>query len=283
VADRYTETPWNPGGSWPWKRGCRYAEAKTGSRTWATGLTSLGFASSGAASEVRPSGASTPSSLIGPSGHWRTRSGPWPADYRSRHPGTCWSGSTRWCAAGPLLPARGSQTHHECPGKLRGGHRVIRWFRKLEGRPPTPHRHTRPEGPDPRRTGSSYSTSLRSRSPDTGTEAPRSPTPGSPTTPNGRCRGEPVAWKHTRRVRRAAWGNGPMATSTPRPRPTQPSWKILLCVVLAWAASEPSVSSCSVRPVDSWRLPTVLDEYTTTGGSCGYPAKQLQLPRRCCL
>ena len=23
-------------------------------------------------------------------------------------------------------------------------HRVIRWFRKLEGRPPTPHRHTRP-------------------------------------------------------------------------------------------------------------------------------------------
>jgi hypothetical protein len=43
------------------------------------------------------------------------------------------------------------------------------------------------------------------------------------TTPNGRHRGEPVAGKPARRVRRAAWGNGPEAIPAPRPRPTQPA------------------------------------------------------------
>ncbi|MDQ1719262.1 MAG: hypothetical protein QOE89_3215, partial [Pseudonocardiales bacterium] len=37
-------------------------------------------------------------------------------------------------------------------------------------------------------------------------------------TPNGRNRGEPAAWKHARRVRRAAWGNEPMATSGTAPQ-----------------------------------------------------------------
>jgi hypothetical protein len=54
-------------------------------------------------------------------------------------------------------------------------------------------------GPDPRRTGSNYSTSPRSQRPDTHTDAQRSPAPGSPTTLDGRCRGEPVAWQHARR------------------------------------------------------------------------------------
>jgi hypothetical protein len=40
--------------------------------------------------------------------------------------------------------------------------------------------------------------------------------------PDGRNRGEPVAWRHARRVRRAAWRNGPAATLTTRSRPTQP-------------------------------------------------------------
>ena len=35
--------------------------------------------------------------------------------------------------------------------------------------------------------------------------------------------GEPGAVKVARRVRRAAWGNGPGVIPTPRPRPTQPS------------------------------------------------------------
>ena len=43
----------------------------------------------------------------------------------------------------------------------------------------------------------------------------------SPTPPNGRDRGEPVTERSVRRVRRAAWGNGPVATPKPRPRPTQ--------------------------------------------------------------
>src|SRR4029077_3018206 len=35
--------------------------------------------------------------------------------------------------------------------------------------------------------------------------------------PHGRDHGEPVAWRHARRVRRAAWGNGPAAMPAPRP------------------------------------------------------------------
>jgi hypothetical protein len=35
---------------------------------------------------------------------------------------------------------------------------------------------------------------------------------------------EPGAWRHARRVRRAAWGNGSAATPTSRPRPTQLEW-----------------------------------------------------------
>jgi len=76
---------------------------------------------------------------------------------------------------------------------------------------------------DPRRMGSSCSTSPRSRSPHTGVAAPRSPTPGSwPTPPDDRHSGEPVAWKLARRVRRAARtkrtdgniGTAPKADST---------------------------------------------------------------------
>jgi hypothetical protein len=40
---------------------------------------------------------------------------------------------------------------------------------------------------------------------------------------NGRNRGEPAAGRPARRVRRAAWGNGPGAIPTPRPGPTQPA------------------------------------------------------------
>jgi len=35
--------------------------------------------------------------------------------------------------------------------------------------------------------------------------------------------------KAARRVRRAAWGNGPRAIPAPRPRPTQPEKAIVLC------------------------------------------------------
>jgi RNA-directed DNA polymerase len=51
------------------------------------------------------------------------------------------------------------------------------------------------------------------------------PQPLDPAQPrhNGTNRGEPGAVKVARRVRRAAWGNGPAAMPTPRPRPTQPS------------------------------------------------------------
>jgi hypothetical protein len=40
-----------------------------------------------------------------------------------------------------------------------------------------------------------------------------------------RFRGEPVALRGARRVRRAAWGNGQRAITAPRPRPTQRSWR----------------------------------------------------------
>ena len=46
--------------------------------------------------------------------------------------------------------------------------------------------------------------------------------PGCLNQPNGRNHGEPVAEKAARRVRRAAWGNGPAAMLAPRPRPTPP-------------------------------------------------------------
>lgn len=51
---------------------------------------------------------------------------------------------------------------------------------------------------------------------------PTIPTPGKFTLmPDARDRGEPGAGRPARRVRRAAWGNGPAETPTPRPRPTQ--------------------------------------------------------------
>src|SRR3954463_1274869 len=50
------------------------------------------------------------------------------------------------------------------------------------------------------------------------------PNPGSrlPEPTHGRNHGEPGAVKVARRVRRAAWGNGPAAMPAPRPRPTPP-------------------------------------------------------------
>jgi transposase len=48
--------------------------------------------------------------------------------------------------------------------------------------------------------------------------------------PHGRNRGEPGAMKVARRVRRAAWGNGPRVIPAPRPRPTQPERALVLCV-----------------------------------------------------
>jgi hypothetical protein len=74
-----------------------------------------------------------------------------------------------------------------------------------------------------RRATSSCGGSRRSRSPGTATAAARSPIPGSSTSHDGRCRGEPVALRSARRVRRAAWRNGPAATLEPRSRPTQRS------------------------------------------------------------
>jgi hypothetical protein len=64
--------------------------------------------------------------------------------------------------------------------------------------------------------------STRYRSPGTATAAARSPAPGPcQNTPDGRNRGEPVASRGARRVRRAAWRNGLAATLEPRSRPTQ--------------------------------------------------------------
>lgn len=68
-------------------------------------------------------------------------------------------------------------------------------------------------GPDLRRTGSNCSTWPRYPSRGTATAAPPWTVADPP-----RCRGEPAAWKHARRVRRAAWGNGLMATPGTAPR-----------------------------------------------------------------
>jgi hypothetical protein len=80
-------------------------------------------------------------------------------------------------------------------------------------------------GCDPWRMGSSCSTSARSRSRDTGVAAPRSPTPGSwPTPPDGRHTVEsPLRGNSHGAFGERPGGNGPTATSAPRPRPTQPS------------------------------------------------------------
>jgi len=70
--------------------------------------------------------------------------------------------------------------------------------------------------------GLSCGGSTRYRSPCIGTAAARSPAPGPcQNTPDGRNRGEPVAPRGARRVRRAAGRNGPAATLEPRSRPTQ--------------------------------------------------------------
>src|SRR6478736_6299354 len=82
-----------------------------------------------------------------------------------------------------------------------------------------------------RRKGSHCSTRHRYRSPGIATGAPPSPTPGPLLPlPDRSDRGEPGAWRRARRVRRAAWGNGPRVIPTPRPRPTQPEKAIVLCM-----------------------------------------------------
>ena len=121
-------------------------------------------------------------------------------------------------------------------------HRVIRWWMRL-------HRWTWRDvrrhltGPNgrwsrPSADGIELFNIASVRSPGTATAAARSPTPG-PAQPrlNGRDRGEPAAGRPARRVRRAAWGNGPGAIPAPRPRPTQPLARLLSAVSLGRAVS----------------------------------------------
>ena len=80
---------------------------------------------------------------------------------------------------------------------------------EVEGRPPTAHR------PDGRwRPITADGIELFNHRSDAGHPVPlprqQDPQPlGPATTPDGRNRGEPVALRGARRVRRAAWGNGP--------------------------------------------------------------------------
>jgi hypothetical protein len=91
------------------------------------------------------------------------------------------------------------------------------------GYPPS-RRPTAPESRGMQPVTVHCSTPRRYPSRGSATGATRSPTTGSrlPEPAHGTNHGEPVAWRHARRVRRAAWGNGPAAMPAPRPRPTQP-------------------------------------------------------------
>ena len=136
---------------------------------------------------------------------------------------------------GQLLQARGLQTHPQPPGPLRvvAGGPVAADTAPLdvEGRPPPVHHPRRAVETDHGGRDRTCSTPHRYRSPGTATGATRSPTPGpAQPPPDGSDRGEPGAWRRARRVRRAAWGNGPAATPAPRPRPTQPEKAVVLCV-----------------------------------------------------
>ena len=110
-------------------------------------------------------------------------------------------------------------------------HRVIMWLEDaasldVEGRPRAIHR---PHGswlPISRGRGRTVQSGA-----DTGNHPVPLPGRHDPhplgnslrTQPDGRNHGEPDARKRARRVRRAAWRNGPAATPEPRSRPTQPS------------------------------------------------------------
>ncbi|MFD4949602.1 group II intron maturase-specific domain-containing protein [Streptomyces sp. NPDC058409] len=92
----------------------------------------------------------------------------------------------------------------------------------------------------------------------TATGATRSPAPGPrpDNQPDERNCGEPGTRKRVRRVRRAAWRNGPVATPEPRFRPTQPHRRRgqdpdrhLCCRLL----QHPSAARC-VRVQESDRL-----------------------------
>ena len=111
-----------------------------------------------------------------------------------------------------LLPSRRQQTHLLDPGPLRvaSGRPVADDAASLEvDRPPTTVHRPRVAGGYPcRPTGKRCSTSKRSRSPDTATEGTSRPRGRCPPH-NGSFRGEPVASRGARRVRRAVWGNGP--------------------------------------------------------------------------
>ena len=129
---------------------------------------------------------------------------------------------------GQLLPARSRQAHLRRPsrtssggGSSAGGQRCTAGTWKDVRRRHTDHtgrwRRLTADGIELFNIASVPVTRYRYR----GDKIPN-PWPW-PTTPDGRNRGEPVASRGARRVRRAAWGNGPGATPAPRPRPTQPT------------------------------------------------------------
>jgi hypothetical protein len=112
-----------------------------------------------------------------------------------------------------LLPACSSQTHHELPGEIRvaQGDSLVPEAAPLEWKrcPPTSHRSAWPVDQTFGGRDRTLQPGLGTHHAGTATGATRSPTPGRwHTPPDGRCRGEPAAWKHARRVRRAAWGKG---------------------------------------------------------------------------
>ena len=74
----------------------------------------------------------------------------------------------------------------------------------------------------------------------------------------------PVRVRRARRVRRAAWGNGPRVIPAPRPRPTQPEKAIVLCVdeksqVQALDRTQPSL------PMEKGRAGTMTHDYKRHG------------------
>ena len=131
---------------------------------------------------------------------------------------------------GQLLPARRVQAHPRPPAVTSSNWRVIRWLRKRHRwrwKDSSAARFTTPSGrwlPSVGGRGRAVQPRLGNGHPlpIPGQQDPQPLHSGQPRL-NGSDRGEPVASRGARRVRRAARGNGPAAMPTPRPVPTQPT------------------------------------------------------------
>jgi len=163
--------------------GLRLSQPRLGLCIWARGSISWGSTSSGAAKQGRASGMSTPSSVTGLSRSLKDKIRALTNRTSQQDPRAV------LIRLGQIMRGWANYFKHAVCKKHSRLHRELRMAQgdplvdgtvslEVEGRPPAPHRPHRTVAQTLGRRDRPVQTSPRSRSPDTATEATRSPAPG---------------------------------------------------------------------------------------------------------